>query len=406
MGLVDYAESDASGSDSDDDQQTAQQPAMKRQKMDQSPKGGTSNQDALPSSSTKETQKENPQFDKNESEKPALKLFSALPKPGDQAKVSRFGSFGSSLSDLVKSKTDMGRVKILAPTFDEVDSDSDVSDDESSAKRAKFSSSGVGSCLTTILPKPKNVLPSSIGEISTKIATNTSLVPHTVTRSRPQLPKPVKTSTTLAPRSITKANKDLDQEEEAAGSSNDFFSLSEDSARISDRTTISSGPLFPTSSFTQSLSQPVTARGRISTAPEIHVPSSSNEALHQPSTSSSSATVAHHPQYIEEPLDISQDVTLKKKILQKFGEETADDIQIIDVNVNQQLGSSNEWLKNISQESDEQYKYRGPAPTGSAKRKHQITYLAFQAKQRELELKNEWAKNRITKNQTRAKYGF
>lgn len=40
------------------------------------------------------------------------------------------------------------------------------------------------------------------------------------------------------------------------------------------------------------------------------------------------------------------------------------------------------------------------------KRKHQITYLAFEAKAREQELKNQWAQNRANKMATKNKYGF
>lgn len=41
-----------------------------------------------------------------------------------------------------------------------------------------------------------------------------------------------------------------------------------------------------------------------------------------------------------------------------------------------------------------------------SKKKHQITYLAHQAKAMELELKNQWALNRMTRKQTQSKYGF
>jgi len=40
------------------------------------------------------------------------------------------------------------------------------------------------------------------------------------------------------------------------------------------------------------------------------------------------------------------------------------------------------------------------------KRKHQITYLAHEAKAREQELQNQWAQNRMSRRQTQSKYGF
>ena len=46
------------------------------------------------------------------------------------------------------------------------------------------------------------------------------------------------------------------------------------------------------------------------------------------------------------------------------------------------------------------------APTGQQKRKHQIQYLAHQAKERELQLQQQWAESRATKQVTQARYGF
>lgn len=102
--------------------------------------------------------------------------------------------------------------------------------------------------------------------------------------------------------------------------------------------------------------------------------------------------------------DYINDVTYKKFLASKFGEEALDEIDIIDVNVNEHMKNNTEYLKTLSQEQPEEYK--GIMPSSTAKRKHQITYLAYQAKQKELQLKNEWAANRLTKAQTRAKYGF
>lgn len=52
------------------------------------------------------------------------------------------------------------------------------------------------------------------------------------------------------------------------------------------------------------------------------------------------------------------------------------------------------------------HKSKDNQPTQQQRKKKQITYLAFQAKEKELELKNQWAMNRMTKKQTQSKYGF
>ncbi|RWS29514.1 proline-rich protein PRCC-like protein [Leptotrombidium deliense] len=98
------------------------------------------------------------------------------------------------------------------------------------------------------------------------------------------------------------------------------------------------------------------------------------------------------------------DIAYKKIIASKFGEEPPEAINIIDINARHHIGDNREYLKTITLEKEEEFKGVEPSPT--ARRKHQITYLAFQAKQRELQLKNEWATNKVTKKQTRAKYGF
>ncbi|XP_012542487.1 proline-rich protein PRCC [Monomorium pharaonis] len=44
--------------------------------------------------------------------------------------------------------------------------------------------------------------------------------------------------------------------------------------------------------------------------------------------------------------------------------------------------------------------------SSQSKKKHQITYLAHQAKAMELELKNQWAQNKMARKQAKSKYGF
>ncbi|XP_070541877.1 proline-rich protein PRCC-like [Ptychodera flava] len=83
-------------------------------------------------------------------------------------------------------------------------------------------------------------------------------------------------------------------------------------------------------------------------------------------------------------------------------------IQIIDIQEDRQDYTSTEW---VSKHQTEEKEYRAKLrkeqlPTSQQRKKHQITYLAHQAKERELELKNSWAENRLTRKQTQAKYGF
>lgn len=86
-----------------------------------------------------------------------------------------------------------------------------------------------------------------------------------------------------------------------------------------------------------------------------------------------------------------------------------EEINIVDVCEDDFRASQLELTKTLSQEVDPRsfsHRKKGEGPSTQEKRKHQITYLAFQAKERELELKNAWAANRVTRQQTQSKYGF
>lgn len=85
------------------------------------------------------------------------------------------------------------------------------------------------------------------------------------------------------------------------------------------------------------------------------------------------------------------------------------DIQFIDISQDQVTSSHDEWKRNQLQ-SETQYQPTGRLTTGDpgagTKKKHQITYLAHQAKANEAELQAMWATNRQSRRQTQSKYGF
>lgn len=83
-----------------------------------------------------------------------------------------------------------------------------------------------------------------------------------------------------------------------------------------------------------------------------------------------------------------------------------EDIQFIDISQDQ-LTSKEEWMAH-SLQAETEYQPRGMAddPATGTKKKHQITYLAHQAKANEHELQAMWSANRHAKMQTQNKYGF
>jgi len=87
--------------------------------------------------------------------------------------------------------------------------------------------------------------------------------------------------------------------------------------------------------------------------------------------------------------------------------EFKDDLKgnIIDINEDDMKGNPIDWMtKAMTQEQAP--RPSGKGPKGLAKSRHQITYLAHQAKERDWELKQEWASSRENRNASRNKYGF
>lgn len=109
--------------------------------------------------------------------------------------------------------------------------------------------------------------------------------------------------------------------------------------------------------------------------------------------------------------DVSDDQALQydQEFLKMQGKKHRgkEEINIVDVNADD-FTAPEDLAKYLSEEQSYQShnKKDGNQPTAQQKRKHQIHYLAFQAKERELELKNQWSQNKMTKKQTQAKYGF
>lgn len=86
-----------------------------------------------------------------------------------------------------------------------------------------------------------------------------------------------------------------------------------------------------------------------------------------------------------------------------------DDIQFIEISQDEVKPSQEEWMRTSLQAETEPQQQRGPiqvAPGAGTKKKHQITYLAYQAKANEQELQAMWAANRQSRRQTQSKYGF
>ncbi|XP_076279860.1 uncharacterized protein LOC143208863 [Lasioglossum baleicum] len=84
-----------------------------------------------------------------------------------------------------------------------------------------------------------------------------------------------------------------------------------------------------------------------------------------------------------------------------------DEASVIEINGEDIKPDEREWLvKALTEEPVQRPVSMMGGVNSQSKKKHQITYLAHQAKAMEMELKNQWAQNRMTRQQTQSKYGF
>jgi len=80
-------------------------------------------------------------------------------------------------------------------------------------------------------------------------------------------------------------------------------------------------------------------------------------------------------------------------------------LNIVDVHADDMKGDPRVWLTKAMTE-EKAPRPTGTGPKGLAKTRHQITYLAHQAKERDWELKQEWATARENRRASANKYGF
>lgn len=251
-------------------------------------------------------------------------------------------------------KSDQGRIQIKAFDNDFLVKQEDSESDEEKNERKRRKKSEKGSHLISMLPKPKNIKPSTVK------ASLTSLVPNSVNKS--------KTTSNIPRPSLDKDN-----------SNNFFFMDSDDEDEKINKNLISN----QSPSISSSL------------APDVNTNYISGPS--KPENTKQIKTSYINP---------NEDITYRKYIASKFDDEV-NNVKFVDVDISKHISENKDWLKNITVEREHHdEELEAKTPNSTARRKNQITFLAYQAKKRELELKNQWAQNRMTKSQTRAKYGF
>lgn len=325
MSLVGY---DYSDDEESEDSCTAKKPDHFESKIDNEI---STKQNSEPSSSSTDS---------------SSKIFSKLPS--------------LSLNKNIK-KSDHGKIQIKAFDNDFLVKQEDSDSDEEKNERKRRKKSEKGSHLISMLPKPKNIKP------STNKASLTSLVPNSVTNKSKNI------SNAHKPEILPDKNN-----------SNNFFFMDSD-----DEDEQINKDLIPNQS----------SKINNSLAPKINT-NHISESSFKPSQPENTKQI--NTSYINP----NEDITYRKYIASKFDDDV-NNVKFMDVDISKHMSENKDWLKNITVEREQHdEELEAKTPNSTARRKNQITFLAYQAKKRELELKNQWAQNRLTKSQTRAKYGF
>ncbi|XP_062865335.1 proline-rich protein PRCC [Trichomycterus rosablanca] len=345
-------------------------------------------------------------------------LFSSLPAP----KRSGPGVKPPSVPDPARTKKRSEPVKITVPQISAASSDSD--EDEPVRKKSRSQAGG----LSSLLPQPKHL---SVKE------TQRPLVPHTLTkRPAPAAPSKVTkpaSGSSASPSAIKAAAKsaalqlarqitaDEDGSDDDLAPEN-YFSLPESSSAPT------VGAQYPDPrAYASSLPPPTGAED----APLDF--KANAESLPQPAW----VGVDYQPQQDQQDQQAGAQDYYGDGYYQEnnpgFGDQEEpesstlfndeafrrlqgkqnrgkEEIKFLEIKGDDQLSGTQQWMmKNMSAEVEPRKSFskkKGDQPTGQQRRKHQITYLIHQAKERELELKNNWADNKLTRRQTQAKYGF
>ncbi|KAK7898921.1 hypothetical protein WMY93_019774 [Mugilogobius chulae] len=337
---------------------------------------------------------------------------------------------GGLFSSLPKPKKRNEPVRISAPQIQKRDSDSD--DDEPVTKK-KVQGSGKG--LSSILPQPKNM---TVKEI------DRPLIPYTLTkRQEPKAAKPSTPSALLSssasPSAIKAAAKSAamqlarqiasDDHDEEEISPENYFSL-EDNTQVApaavpevepeprlvidpvqfgapDGPGHSDAPL----DFGGNPEEGGAWGGQYQEADsEAYSQGYYNQPYYQDPNVDQGETGETGETEAEEPGNsamFDEEAFMRLQGKRNRGKE---EITFLEIKGDDQLSGTQQWLtKSMTEEKQNRSSFskkRGGMPTGQQRRKHQITYLIHQAKERELELKNSWAENKMTRRQTQAKYGF
>ncbi|XP_008851548.1 proline-rich protein PRCC [Nannospalax galili] len=357
---------------------------------------------------------------------------------------------------LPKPKKRTEPVRIAAPELHKGDSDSE--EDEPAKKKIVPQGSGEGTGLSALLPQPKNLTvketnrlllphafsrkPSDVSSDAkpSRLASKTklsSLAPFVGTTTTTPSPSAIKAAAKSAALQVTKqiTQEDDDSDEEVAPEN--FFSLPDKAEPPRVEPYPYPVPTIPEELPPGTEPEPAFQDDAANAPLEFKMAAGSSGAPWMPKPGDdysynqfstygdANAAGAYYQDYysggyypaqdpaLVPPQEIAPDASFIDdeafKRLQGKRNRGREEINFVEIKGDDQLSGAQQWMtKSLTEEKTMKSfsKKKGEQPTGQQRRKHQITYLIHQAKERELELKNTWSENKLSRRQTQAKYGF
>lgn len=282
-----------------------------------------------------------------------------------------------------------GPVQITIPSLSSFKDDEKDENNRVKDNSIVNTSTNKGSGLLGLLPKPKSEFAPKIALEGTK--PSTSMVPHSVMNKKKAV-QANKSSSSVCLKTAHKDNtvkKLIEQYSESDESDTeegtDFFSFNKTEK-------------LPEVSAKEIEAMVAKQTARMEEAKFEQTLASENEEYSE--SSNEDTTTNYASQLDEEAIQALVGGSKSKR-------PKLSDVQVINLTANDII-QRDDWEKaHLQQET--QYIPRGKLTetgTGKQKKKHQITYLAQQAKANELELQAMWAQNRQSRRQTQNKYGF
>lgn len=289
-------------------------------------------------------------------------LFSSLPTP----KQPVFNVIEEENDDILKKAEQIKKtakkepVKIAIPALSGYNSD----EEDAPKKIAKAPIKATG--LFAVLPAPKCKLPEKNAKFDAKVVTQKNLVPRAVKNNNKA------------------AKKQVDSDDEDVKDGEHFFSS-----------------IFTDNKFTPITTSSVLNNVQVNCAvPVKEQVSKTNQYFADLVTNSAK------DENETEDTDTLDENAIKELCGKRRKGNNGEDIRVIDINADDVMPDPRDWQTKALTEETPTTVNKGDEPSLQSRRKHQITYLAYQAKVNEQELKNQWALNRMTRKQTQAKYGF